>query len=210
MKITIFGATGRTGILLVEQALAAGHEVVAFVRSPEKMPIEHISLSLVQGNVIHKEDVTKVITPDVDAVISVLGPTRNSSANLMAVAADNILNAMREKDVKRLIFMTGAGVSTPGDQPKLINHIIKFALKALSGEVLKQSEQAVETVRNSDRRWTVVRVPMLTDASYTGKLRVGMVGVNTGSRLTRADAAAFILNQLTDETYIRKSPVISN
>jgi len=210
MKLTIFGATGRTGLPLIEQALGAGHEILAFVRSPQRMVIEHADLTLVQGDVMNKEDVARAITPDVDAVISVLGPTKNSPANLMAVAADNILNAMRDKGVKRLIFMTGAGVSTPGDQPRLINHIIKFSLKMLSGKVLKQSELAVKSVRSSNIQWTVVRVPMLTDAKHTGQCRVGMVGINTGPRVSRANAADFILKQLTDNTYIHESPVVSD
>lgn len=213
MKVAIFGATGRTGIPLVKQALDAGHEVIGFVRSPEKMPIQHDRLTLVQGDVMNREDVDRAITPDVDAVLSVLAPVKGSPPDMLPKAVDNILAAMKRHQIDRIIYMTGAGVDAPEDQPKLFNHFIKFALKTMAGDVLKQSEMAVNKIRNSDKTWTVVRAPMLTDGEHTGQYRVGWVGVNTGPRLARADAADFMLKLLKDEqakAYLNKAPVISN
>jgi putative NADH-flavin reductase len=210
MKLVVFGATGRTGLPLVQQALDAGHQVVAFVRDPAKMPIRHENLRLIQGDVMNAADVDKAILSDVDAVISTLGPTKNNPKEMMPAAASNILNAMNRQGVKRLIFMSGAGVDMPEDQPKLMNHVIKFALKTMAGDVLKQSEQAVRQVEKSDLAWTIVRVPRLNDNPHSGQYRVGWVGVNTGPNLSRADAADFILKQLTDPTYVHKAPVISN
>lgn len=51
MKLTVFGGTGRTGQLVVEQALAAGHEVIVLARNPEKVAIQHPALEIVQGDV---------------------------------------------------------------------------------------------------------------------------------------------------------------
>jgi hypothetical protein len=65
-------------------------------------------------------------------------------------------------------------------------------------------------VRDSKLDWTIVRVPMLTDALASGKIRVGKVGVNDGARISRSDVAAFMLVQLTDKTYIHQAPVISS
>lgn len=210
MKLAIFGATGRSGIPLVQQALDAGHEVVALVRSPEKMPIMHERLTLVKGDATQAADVERVITGDVDAVLSVLGPVKGQPPEMLPQAVGHILTAMRRHDIKRLIYMTGAGVPAPQDRPNLMNHLIKFALKTMAADVLKQSEIAVDKVRSSDRDWVVVRVPMLTDGPPTGQLRVGWVGVNTGSRLARADGAAFMLQQLGDDRYLRQAPAISN
>lgn len=210
MKIVVFGATGRTGLPLVQQALDAGHEVIGFVRTPSKMPIQHARLTLIQGDVMNASDVKRAITPDVDAVLSTLSPLKDSPPEMASRAADNILIAMQQNGVSRLIYMTGAGVDAPQDQPKLINHVIKFALKTLAGEVLRQSEEAVRKVRASDRDWVIVRAPMLTDDAYSGSVRVGWVGVNTGPRLARADAAAFMLQQVTANQHLRQAPVISN
>lgn len=210
MKIVVFGATGRTGIPLVQQALDAGHEVVGFARTPSKMPIQHDRLTLIAGDVMNADDVQRAIPPDVDAVLSTLGPVKGSPPEMLPRAADNIIAAMQQSGVMRLIYMTGAGVDAPQDQPKFINHVIKFALKTISGDVLRQSEEAVAKVRGSDRDWTVVRAPMLTDGDYSGDIRVGWVGVNTGPRLARADAAAFMLQQAAATDHLRQAPVISN
>jgi putative NADH-flavin reductase len=210
MKIVVFGATGRTGMPLVQQALTAGHQVVAFVRNPDKMAIEDERLTLVQGDVIRATDVDKAITADVDVVISVLSPSKGSPKDMLPVAVNHVLAAMKRHQVHRLIYMTGAGVDMPEDRPKLINHLIKFALKTLAGDVLKQSEAAVRAVQSSGLAWTIVRAPMLNDEPHSGKYRIGWVGVNTGPRLCRADAADFMLKQLASDTYLHQAPVISN
>jgi putative NADH-flavin reductase len=210
MKLVVFGATGRTGVPLIKQALDAGHQVVAFVRDPAKMPVKHDRLTLVQGDVMKSADVDKAISSDINAVISVLSPVKESPKDMLPVAVDNMLNAMQRHRIKRLIYMTGAGVDMPEDKPKLINHVIKFALKTTAGDVLKQSELAVRKVQNSSMDWTILRAPMLNDNPHSGQYRVGWVGVNTGPRLSRADAADFILKQLTSNTYLCKAPVVSN
>jgi len=210
MKIVIFGATGGTGRPLMDQALTAGHEVVAFVRTPSKVDTEHECLSVVQGDVMNAADVERAITGDVDAVVSVIAPTKDGPKEVLSVGARNVIEAMDAAGVRRLVYMTGAGVDQPGDEPKLINHVIKFMLGLFAGDVLKHSEFAVEMVRASDLHWTVVRAPMLTDAPHSGDYRVGMVGVGTGPRLARTDAADFILSVLENESHIGEAPVVSN
>lgn len=209
-KLVIFGASGRTGIPLVQQALDAGHDVVAFVRSPQKLPVQHARLTVVQGDVMNPDDVDRAITADVDAVISALSPVKGSPSDMLSQAADNILAAMHRHGIKRLIYMTGAGVPSVEDRPQLLDHGIKFLLKTLAGDVLKQSEEAVNRVRHSKLDWTVVRAPMLTDGPATGNIRVGWIGVNTGPHLARGDAAAFLLQQVNSREFVGKAPVISN
>lgn len=75
---------------------------------------------------------------------------------------------------------------------------------------MKDAEQHAEVIKQSDLDWVIVRGPMLTDGPHTGKYRVGWVGVNTGSRISRADLADFMLKQVADETYLSKLPMVSN
>lgn len=210
MKLVIFGSTGGTGIPLTQQALDAGHDVIAFVRTPAKMPIAHERLTLVQGDAMQYDDVDNAIAPDTDAVISVLAPTKNSPSDMLPRAAQNIIDVMTKKGVQRLIYMTGAGVRAPQDKPGLFDHFIRFALQTFAGDVLEQSEQAVDKVRASDLHWTIVRAPMLTNGDHSGEYRVGWVGVGTGPRLARADAADFILSELEKDEHLQQAPVISN
>ena len=117
---------------------------------------------------------------------------------------------MKAQGVKRLIYMTGAGVDMPQDRPQFINHVIKFLLKTISGDVLENSVKAVRSVQASGLDWTILRAPMLTEGAATGSYRVGWVGVNTGPRLNRADAATFMLKQLSSQEYSGQAPMVSN
>lgn len=209
MRITIFGATGKTGKILVEQALAAGHQVVAFARTPSKLEIQNPNLQIVQGDLSHRDAVARAIA-GADAVISVLGPASNNAELAVSSGTKNILAAMQQENVKRLILSTGAGVGDAADQPKAIDKLIVAALKLVNKNVLQDMVTTVDMVRASDRDWTIVRVPMLTDDAPTGTLRVGAVGKDIGTRVGRADMAAFILKQLNDASYLRRAPAISN
>src|SRR5271165_5664181 len=131
MKIVVFGATGRTGFPLVRQALDAGHQVVAFVRDPAKLSIQHDHLSVVQGDVMKAADVDRAIASDANAVISVLSPVKGSPKDMLPVALDNIVKAMQRQHVKRLIYMMGLAVTVPEDKPQLIHTLITFAMKTL-------------------------------------------------------------------------------
>jgi putative NADH-flavin reductase len=67
----------------------------------------------------------------------------------------------------------------------------------------------VNVIRASDLDWTVVRFPRLVDGEHTGVYRVGYVGKDSGSKLSRADGADFILKELGNGKYIRKMPMVS-
>jgi hypothetical protein len=129
---------------------------------------------------------------------------------MLPVAVENILQAMKRQGIKRLMYLTGAGIDMPEDKPKLMNHAIKFALKMTAGDVLKQSQLAARLVQESGLEWTILRAPMLNHQPHSGQYRVGWVGLNTGPRLRRADAADFLLKQLTDKGYLCQAPVVSN
>ncbi len=208
MKIVVFGASGGTGIEIVKQALDAGHEVTAFVRNPAKVGIQNPKLKLVTGDVIDPAAVEEAVAGQ-EAVISALGPTRPPIPGMMETAAKNIVATMQKAGIRRLISTTGAGVRDPQDQPKLIDHVMKGLLTLLAGEVLRDSAANVEIIRASSLDWTVVRYPRLLDGPRTGRYRVGYIGKNSGSQLSRADGADFVLKELSAGKYIRQMPVIS-
>jgi putative NADH-flavin reductase len=208
MKIAVFGASGRTGIPLVQQALAQGYEVVALVRNPTKLPLKHANLTVIQGDAMNAQDVERAIQ-DTQAVISALGHTKGTPNNMQTIATQHIIAAMKKYHLKRFISLTGAGVAAPQDQPKFVNHLIKFVLKVLSAKVLNDAEEHAQVITKSNLDWTIVRGPMLTEGAHTGKYRVGWVGVNTSAKISRADLAEFMLNQLKDNTFYQQMPMVS-
>lgn len=211
MKVAVFGATGRAGRHVVRQALDAGHEVVAFARTPANLGITHERLRVVQADI---QDAAKVgeAVAGADAVISVLGPTHNRPEMTVSKGIEHILAAMQAHGVRRLIASAGAGVGDPNDRPTLMHRLITLALRLSARNVVADMERAVQLIRASDRDWTIVRVPMLTDEPAKGSVRAGYVGQGTGPRLSRADMAAFMLAQLElgASNYLRQAPTISN
>ena len=209
MELAVFGASGRTGRPLVQQALDAGHDVIALVRTPATFSIKHDRLTVVQGDALNASDVDKVVQ-GADAVLSALGHNKNSTKDVQTVATKNIVAAMEKYGITRMVSLTGAGVNAPQDKPKFINHVVKFALKTMQGAVLADAEQHAKVLQDSTLDWVIVRGPMLTEGPYTGKYRVGWVGINTSIRISRADVADFMLKQVSDNTYVHKVPMVSD
>jgi putative NADH-flavin reductase len=208
MKIIVFGASGGLGLNILEQALAKDQLVTAFVRSPSKIGIQHPNLSVFQGDVLNAEAVENAIAKH-EAVISVLGPTRPPVPHMMEIAANNIIAGMQKQGVKRIVSTTGAGVRQPEDQPKFIDHLIGFLLNLLAKEVVLDSAMNVKVIQDSGLDWTIVRFPRLMDGPHLGKYRVGYVGKDSGTQISRADGADFVLKELTERKWLRQLPVVS-
>jgi putative NADH-flavin reductase len=208
MNIIVFGASGGTGSKIVEQALEAGHTVTAFVRTPSRITLKHPHLSLFQGDVLDATAVEKAITGQ-DAIISALAPTRPPVPGMMGMATHHIITAMQQHGIRRLIVTSGAGVRVPLDQPKISDHILRAILERVAGDVLRESAIGVEIILASDLDWTIARYPSLTDGAFTGHYRVGYIGKDSGMRISRSDAADFVVKELTQKAYIRQAPVVS-
>ncbi|MCE7858361.1 MAG: NmrA family transcriptional regulator [Chloroflexi bacterium CFX2] len=208
MKIVVFGASRGVGLEVVKQALKAGHTVTAFVRSPEKFTMNDINLTVFKGDSIDADDVEKAVAGQ-EAVISALGPTRPPVPHMMETSAKNIVVGMQKHGVRRLVSTTGAGVRQPEDQPKFIDHFIGFLLNLLAKDVVLDSAANVKVIRESDLDWTVVRFPRLMDGEHKDRYQAGYVSQSSGTQLSRADGADFILKELAESKWLKKLPVVS-
>lgn len=208
MKIVVFGASGGTGLRVVEQALEAEHTVTAFVRTPSRISMRHPGLTLFQGDVMDAAAVEKAIAGQ-DAVVSTLGSTRPPVPAMMETAASNILAAMKKHGVRRIVSTTGAGIRQLEDKPKLMDHLIGALLNLLAKEVVLDSATNVKLIQSSDRDWTIVRFPRLMDGAHTGKYRVGYVDKDSSTQFSRADGADFVLKELVEKKWLRKLPLVS-
>ena len=206
MQLTVFGATGRTGVPLVRQALDRGHEVVAFVRPTSTLDVDHEELTVVEGDVYTGEGVAEAVA-GADAVVSVLGQTSEGPDDLLAVAGDNLLDAMAEADVPRFVTLVGAGVREDGESVTLSGKVMGVLLKVLARDVLEDAVAHVEAVRASGCDWTVVRAPRLTDGLGDGEYRAGDIDLGFES-IARADVARFILDLLEAEEYVGEMPKV--
>ena len=217
MRIAVFGATGRTGQPLVEQAVEREHEVVAFVRDATGLPStlrNDDRVSTVEGDAYTGEGVDRAIAGDgdpVDAVVSVLGQTSDGPDDLLTEAGRHIRSAMSQHGVERFVTLVGAGVREEGESVSLGGRVMNALLKLLAGSVLEDARTHVESIKRSDTRWTVVRGPRLTEDAHTGEFRHG-TDLSLGMRDTaaRANVAEFIIDCLEDDLYVDEMPKIAD
>ena len=212
MKLTIFGATGATGVQLIEQALASGNQVVAYARNPLKIGISHERLTIVQGELSDTLAIERAVN-GADAVISVLGPRPGEDRNSWPLSQGmrNILAVMQETAVRRLIVSSTPSANDPNDLPDLKFKVLVGLLKSLMRPAYEEIVSVARLVRASDTDWTIVRVSMLNNKPGMGKIRVGYLGKKqVGTNLSRTDLAAFLLDQVRDSTWLRQAPALSN
>lgn len=205
--VTLIGATGKTGRRVLDRALAAGFDVCALVRNPATLDRSE-SLTIVPGDVRDEEAVERAVAGS-DAVLSLFGQVKGSPPTLQTDGTRVIVSAMQRHGVRRLVTLSGGGLRAPLDRPKLPDRVIRFALKRMAGHVLADAEGHLEALRASGLEWTVIRAPRLTQAPGAGSYRVGWVGVNASTQISRDDLADFILTQFEDRTYVHQMPFVS-
>ena len=205
MRITVFGATGRTGEPLVERAVERGHEVVAFARSPQDVETRE-GVTVVEGDAYTGEGVSEGVA-GADAVVSVLGQTSEGPDDLLTVAGKHILAAMDDHGVDRFVTLVGAGVREEGESVSLSGRGMGSMLKLVARAVMEDAEEHVRQVRATDLAWTVVRPPRLTEGEGTGDYRAGDIALGFES-IDRPDVALFILDCLESEEYVREMPKV--
>lgn len=209
MRISIFGGTGATGLLLVEQALAQGHDVAAFARTPSKLP-RNDRLSAVEGQLDDLNQVKAAVAGS-DVVLSLLGPgTKSADVPPLVVGTRNIVAAMREHGVRRLVATGTPSMSDPADDNDWKVGLLVKLIKTFQPAAYKAIVEIGQIVRESELDWTLVRFPFLTNGPGTDRINARNVGEKGGLRLSRANAAAFVLRQATDTTYLHQAPFISD
>ncbi|GAA1769617.1 NAD(P)-dependent oxidoreductase [Agromyces humatus] len=211
--IALLGATGKTGRRVLDRALATGHHVRALVRDPGKLSEAaraHPLLTTIQGDVLDADAVDRTVAGS-GAVLALFGQVKGSPKRLQTEGTRNIVAAMSRHGVRRIVTLSGGGLRAEGkDRPKSADKVIRFLLKALSGHVLADAEQHLEVLQASGLDWTVVRGPRLMETPGVGTYRVGWVGVDSSTQISRDDLADFILTQVDDRTFIHQMPFVSN
>jgi putative NADH-flavin reductase len=204
MKLTIFAATGGIGRQVLEQALAAGHDVTAVARNPAKVAadVRVIRADLAQPD----RAVLASAVEGADAVLSGLGPHSRAEAGIAAPGTRGIVAAMKAADVRRIVVVSAAPagtVPTPGrpNPPKhdpadgfFMRHVLGPVSKVALGPVFADLAEMEDVLRDSGLDWTSVRPPRLTDGPATGAYRTA-AGQNLrgGTVVSRADVAALML-----------------
>jgi len=218
MRVLILGATGAVGVLLIQEALAASHTVVVYARSPEKLPEQtraHPRVIIHKGQLDDKEALLSALK-DVDAVLSALGPSvsrkpSHPKGTPLARGYSLIIELMRTHGIHRLLALGTPSITDPNDKFSLRMSILVTGVATLAHTAYEDVVAIGETIRTqgNDLDWTIVRVPLLS-GSDDKNFVAGYVGDGkTGLWLARAGFASFVVQELKNDEWVKKAPLIT-
>jgi putative NADH-flavin reductase len=208
-KIVVFGAAGGTGIEIVKQALGAGYQVTAVVRSPEKFGLVHPNLLVRQGDVLLGGTFDNVVAGR-DAVISAIGNRSTKPTKLYSEGLRNILDAMQRTKVQRLICISAGGLDVNPKCSFFVRVLTKYILQRILKEPYADLRLMEAVVRQSGVNYTIMRPSRLLDKPVTGQYRIGINdNISKPFSIARADVAHFIVHHIGDMGTFKSTTAIS-
>lgn len=210
MKLTVLGATGPTGLLVVRQALALGHSVTAYARRRGDLPT-HPQLQVVLGELGDAAAMEGAFR-GADAVISCLGvpPKAKTGLDLMSRSMPSILQGMKSAGVARLIVLSAVGVGASRRKTSLL---LKLAYPIVAGAIFDDKAKSESMLAASDRDWTLIYPPVLTDGPRTGRAQrldlATMRKINGLAKVSRADVADALIEAAGISAWSRKTIVVT-
>ncbi len=203
MRLLIVGASGRTGRLLVELALARGHEVTALVRDPARFSAARPGLRVLVGDVLAPGTLPPALEGQ-DAVVSLLAPRPRTNGRVYLEGTRNLADAAVRAGVRRLVVVSAAGAGVDGRALSLGFRLVRRipVVARLYPDIARMEQELCE---RTDLDWTIVRPPLLTNGARTARPR-DVVGrtVPHGTWLSRADLAEYLLGVLESGDHVRE------
>ncbi|BBZ27521.1 NmrA family transcriptional regulator [Mycolicibacterium madagascariense] len=211
--VAIFGATGRTGVLLLDRALTCGHHVVAVARRPESLADSmarwaHTDRLRIVAADVRDPAAVEAAVEGTQAAISAIASTGRHPDRVFSEGTRNIVNALQRQQVWRFICISSRGVNY--HDPALPLPYRAVIRPLFLGEVYADMQQMESIVRGSDLRWTLIRAPRLRDGPARGGYRIED-GHNPrrGWSISRADLAAFTVDQVDSVDWIHRAPTLA-
>jgi putative NADH-flavin reductase len=211
MHLALFGASGRTGLLLTKLALAQGHTVSALVRNP-KTYAPAGQVKVIQGDAFTPAAIARTLE-GADAVFSALGARSLGKEDVLERAVPLIVHEMEQARIPRFITLGSAGAldSALDKQPRwrawLVENLVYQT--ALKWPVASQRAQYA-ALAASPLNWTMVMPPMLLDIPLKKRVRVDGDALPPGAAMiARADVADFMMQQLTSNQWSKRGVYIS-
>lgn len=205
MKILVLGATGPTGQLIVREATASGHYVVALVRAKARANLP--GAEVIEGDVRDEGTLERALN-GCDAVVSALGTGMGlRQVDLLTVATRAVVAAMTRVGVRRLVCISALGVGDSRNHGGFV--FDRLFQPLLLGPAYQDKDRQEAAIRTSSLDWVIVRPARLTNGAPRGRIRAtaDLAGVN-GGKIARADVAQFVVEQLTTGSWLRRTPVI--
>lgn len=205
--LAILGGTGKSGKYLVSRLLEKGYNLKILIRSPENFKISNPLVEVIKGDARDYDSVRTLLT-DCQAVVSTLGqPKRESS--IFSQATQNLLKAMNEFGMQRYVVTTGLNVDTPFDNKSPKTKYATDWMKTHYPETTADKQTEYNILSKSDVSWTLVRLPLIDQTESRYEVKISLEDC-PGDKISATDLAYFLIHQLDDNTYSKKSPFIAN
>jgi uncharacterized protein YbjT (DUF2867 family) len=205
MRIAVFGGTGGTGRQVIEQAMDAGHQVAALVRDPNRLSAPAKQADIIVGDVLNPQQVAETIA-GADAVVVSLGSRSDSPDNTVSQGTKNIIACMQESGLKRLVVVTSLGV---GDSKDQVPMAFKLVMNTVMRKIMADKALQEQHVQESGLDWVIVRPGGLSDDPASGAYIFGTDPTIMAGRVSRADVAAFVLQNLSDDQFLGQAVAIT-
>ena len=202
-SLAIFGISGRTGHELAKVAGLNGWKVRGLVRPRSVVEGDLDTCRIVRGNFDELGQVVETIA-DSAAVCCLIGPRPPYRDVFCAAATVAIMTAMKQTSCRRLICQTGAMI---GPAPNR-SCPMEWAARTFARwhpEAAQDREEQERLIKSSGLEWTIVKPPRLTDSpprhrvQASSSLQVGLL-----SKISRADLAAFLLDEIEAGRFVRQ------
>ncbi|WP_203247213.1 NAD(P)-dependent oxidoreductase [Sporosarcina beigongshangi] len=199
MNILILGGTGRVGSQIVTHALHDKHHITVLVRTPEKIQIIHENLTIIQGNVLNKDDIVRAMH-GIDVVISALN---TDGATTLSESMPFIIGAMEIEGVQRIITVGTAGILQSRITPNLLRYQSSES-KQKSVRAAEEHNKVYGMLKQSKLEWTIVCPTYLPDGERLGKYRIDRNFLPEGGiKISVSDTAEFTFSQINSSDYIK-------
>lgn len=206
-KIAVLGGGGRTGKYLITQLIEKGYSIKVLLRNPETFQIESPLIQIIQGDATDSKVVRSLID-GCQGVMSTIGQ-RQGEPLVAEQATKNVLDAMLHFGVTRYILVAGINIDTPFDNKGPETIVATEWMKANFPIIQEDRQKAYTLLVQSDMKWTLVRVPFIDFNSGTGDVTVSLDDC-LGNKIDAGNIAAFLIKQLSEDTYFNKAPFICN
>ena len=206
MQITVFGANGKVGSLIVQIGLNNGYKVIAFIHGTTNFS-SNANLRIFQGNIYDAKQVAEAIHGS-DVVISALGSWGNPKKDILTAGMHNIIPAMQKQNIKRIVSLTGADAKVKGEPGSMIGHISRSLLNLVAKKVLQDGEQHIDLLKNSELEWTVIRSPVMNDKGEAGRFTLNTKKPMPWATINRNSVAQCMVDLIKNNQFSRQSPFI--
>ena len=204
-KIVVIGSTGRTGRLVLDEALRRGHSITAFTRRPDGLAGVRGLKSVVRGDGRSLDDIRRAVTGQ-DAVISIVGPDGFGPTTVMSEVTRAELDAMQEAGVRRLVTVSVSAIE--GRRPWVLINFVRWLMRKPYADFGRMER----LIRSNAMDWTIVRPPYLSNGPKTGQVRVQVGGRDLRHgpyHISRSDLAATLVDLAEGSQHVGEVLLVS-